>query len=170
MNTCFVCEILKIFIGNMLNSMKESPTFYPFSSCITSWVKQSSELLVRLLLAWIVQKCNISCIGILKRGLFLSSNKSELTWKMKRIWWNDWTKLGSTRCVQIGHDYLIPFSAFETLFIQHLRPYCFFQTLFGIWDPFGGHLRPYSLFDTLFTISDPFHSTFETLFVIWGLF
>ena len=25
-----VCEILKILIGNMLNSMKESPTFYPF--------------------------------------------------------------------------------------------------------------------------------------------
>ena len=37
-NTCFVCvcEILKILIGNMLNSMKDSPTFYPFSSCITS--------------------------------------------------------------------------------------------------------------------------------------
>ena len=35
-NTCFVCEILKILIGNMLNSMKESPTFYPFSLCIAS--------------------------------------------------------------------------------------------------------------------------------------
>ena len=31
----FVCEILKILIGNMLNSMKESPTFYPFLPCIT---------------------------------------------------------------------------------------------------------------------------------------
>ena len=29
-NTYFVCEILKILIGNMLNSMKESPTFLPF--------------------------------------------------------------------------------------------------------------------------------------------
>ena len=29
-NTCFLCEILKILIGNMLNSMKESPSFYSF--------------------------------------------------------------------------------------------------------------------------------------------
>ena len=30
MNTCLLCEILKILIGNMLNSMKESPQFLPF--------------------------------------------------------------------------------------------------------------------------------------------
>ena len=30
-NTYFECEILKLLIKNMLNSMKESPTFYPFS-------------------------------------------------------------------------------------------------------------------------------------------
>ena len=29
-NTCLLCDILKIIIGNMLNSMKESPNFYPF--------------------------------------------------------------------------------------------------------------------------------------------
>ena len=29
-NTCLLCEILKILIGNMLNSTKESPNFYPF--------------------------------------------------------------------------------------------------------------------------------------------
>ena len=59
---------------------------------------------VRFLLAWIVQRCNISCVGILKRGLFRSSKKSELPWKMKRIWSKNWTKLGSNTCVQIGHD------------------------------------------------------------------
>ena len=43
----FVCvrEILKILIGNMLNSMKESPTFYICWLCITSWVKRRSDLL-----------------------------------------------------------------------------------------------------------------------------
>ena len=29
-NTYLLCEILKTSIGNMLNSMKESPNFYPF--------------------------------------------------------------------------------------------------------------------------------------------
>ena len=67
---------------------------------------------VRLLLAWIVQRCNISCIGILKRVLFRSSNKSELPWKMKRIWSKDWTKLGSNRCMQIGHDDILLFFSF----------------------------------------------------------
>ena len=33
-NTYLLCEILKILIGNMLNSMKESPSFYPFS-CVS---------------------------------------------------------------------------------------------------------------------------------------
>ena len=59
---------------------------------------------VRLLLAWTVQRCNIRCTGILKQGLFRSSNKCELPWKMKRIWSKDWTELGSNRCVQIGQD------------------------------------------------------------------
>ena len=29
-NTCLLCKNLKILIGNMLNSMKEIPSFYPF--------------------------------------------------------------------------------------------------------------------------------------------
>ena len=29
-NACLLCEILKILVGNMLDSMKESPSFYPF--------------------------------------------------------------------------------------------------------------------------------------------
>ena len=53
--------------------------------------------------------------------------------------------------------YLRPFSAFETLFIQHLRPLIFviwgpFQHLrpssFNIWDLIG-YLRLFSAFDTL---------------------
>ena len=38
--------------------------------------------------------------------------------------------------------YLRPLPAFETLFIQHLRPYWLFETLFSIWHPFGGLGRP----------------------------
>ena len=64
---------------------------------------------VRLLLAWIVQRFNIRCIGILQRGLFRSSNKSELPWMMKRIWSKEWAKLGSNRCVQIGHDNIVSY-------------------------------------------------------------
>ena len=45
-----------------------------------------------------------STIEAFKRGLFRSSGKGELPWKMKRIWSKDWTKLGSNRCVQIAHD------------------------------------------------------------------
>ena len=33
-NTCLLCETLKILIGNMLNAMKESPSSYPFS-CVS---------------------------------------------------------------------------------------------------------------------------------------
>ena len=47
----------------------------------------------------------------------------------------------------ILNELLRPFSAFETLFIQHLRPYWLFNTFFSIWHPFGWHL---SKFDTLF--------------------
>ena len=59
-----------------------------------SWVPRSS----------LVQWCNISYIGVLKRGLFRSSNKRELPWKMKRIWSKYWAKLGSNRWLQVGHD------------------------------------------------------------------
>ena len=48
------------------------------------------------------------------------------------------------------NELLMPFSVFNTIFIQHLIPYSLFETLFSIWHPF--------------------HSTFETLFVIWGPF
>ena len=61
--------------------------------------------------------------------------------------------------------YSRPFSAFGTLFIQRLRPYWLFETIFSIWHHFDGHLR-HSLSETLFSIWHTFHSTFETLFVI----
>ena len=85
-NTCFVCEILKMLIGNMLNSMKESPTFYPFSSCITSWVIRRSDRLVRLLLARIVQRCNISCIVFLTAHNWQKWKRVFLTWPSHKIY------------------------------------------------------------------------------------
>ena len=73
------------------------------------------------------------------------------------------------------NELLRPFSAFDTLFIQHLRPYSLFETRFNIWDPF------HSTFETLFVIWDSFqhltpfcghlrpYSLLETLFNMWGL-
>ena len=46
-NTCLLCEILKILIGNMLNSTKESPThFLLFRSC-ASHLKWNGDLTFR---------------------------------------------------------------------------------------------------------------------------
>ena len=43
-NTCLLWKILKILIWNMLNSMKESPSFHPFKLCITSWGMSETEI------------------------------------------------------------------------------------------------------------------------------
>ena len=81
-NQTLHCEYM-FFVWNFKNidwehvESDEGKSLFPFfSPCITSWVKRKSDLLVRL----------------------------GLPWKMKKIWSKDWTKLGSNRCVQIGHD------------------------------------------------------------------
>ena len=64
-NTCLLCEILRISIGNMLNSMKESPSFYPFS-CVShlEWNGDMTFPSYGFFPTWIIQRCNISYIGI----------------------------------------------------------------------------------------------------------
>ena len=71
--------------------------------------------------------------------------------------------------------YLRSFAAFDTLFIQHLRPYSLFEAHFGIWDPFHSTfetllviLRPFSAFDTLLADSAAHRRVIKNMIMIYG--
>ena len=129
-----VCEIFKI----LLIIFDEGKShFLPFLVVYHILRETETWPFVRLLLVWIVQRCNISYIGILKRGLSRSSNKRELPWKMKRIWSKDWTKLAlcrvlGTKCVTCSYiDKFAPFhnqmSVIHNIFVKFLQTIYFIK-------------------------------------------